>query len=109
MGGIISLPLIIIVLNLGDIFNFFLDSIGISIYCRRVVAITISLAILVLTTFLVLIFFASLTLVGRRLLMFATRYVSERSVSRFSLSKVFILLFCGPVPSETLRVYLAGA
>ena len=62
-----SLPIAVEALDLEDISLVFLDNVGISNRCRRVVTINTSLAS-ILKTFLVLVFFARLTLVGRKLL-----------------------------------------
>lgn len=74
--------------NLEDVFLVFLDNIGISNHCRGVVAMSTILALLVPKTFLlvVLVYFAILALVGGRLLVLVTRYVSRRIVSGFSPS-----------------------
>ena len=56
----------------------------------------------------VLVFLASLALVGKRLLVLVTRYVSGRSISRFSPSRVLLLFFHKPVPLETPRIDLPG-
>ena len=65
---------------------------------------TLFLPSIILKTFLVvLIFFISLALVGKRLLkVLSTRYVSGKSDSRLFLSRVFLLYFCKLVPLETL-------
>ena len=39
-----SLPMTVVALDLGDIFHFLLDSAGVNICCRKVVAITLSLS-----------------------------------------------------------------
>lgn len=93
------LLVIVEVLNFGDIFHFLLNDVGISIYCKRVVA-TTSLVTLAPSTSLILVFHTSLALVGGRLRVLATRYVNRRNVSRFILSKIFLLLFSKHVPLE---------
>lgn len=80
-------------LDLGDVSLVFLDGIGVSICCRGVVAIT-TLLVLVPRTSLVLVFPARLVLVGGKLLVLTTRYVSKGSDSGLSHSGVFLLLFC---------------
>lgn len=112
LGGIISLPIIVKKLNLGDIFYFFLDGADISIYsistrCKKVVAITPS-AILTLRIFLVLVFLTSLALVNRKLLVLTTRRIIRRDVSGLSLFGVFFLLFGRFVPSEILEIDFPG-
>lgn len=89
--------------ELKDVFLIFLDVIGVSTCCRGVVAIITLLALLTSRTSLlvVLIFFASLALVGVRLLVLATRYVSGKRVSEFNLSRVFFLLLYGLVSLGT--------
>ena len=47
---------------------------------------------------MVLIYLISLALVVRKLLMLAIKYVSEKNVSRLSLSRVLLLLFRKLVP-----------
>lgn len=88
--------------NLGDIFPFLFDNVSVSICYKEVMAIT-SLALLMpRTSLVVLVLLASLALVGRRLLVLTTRYISGRNVSELSPSKAFLLLFCKPVLLETL-------
>lgn len=88
-------------LDLGDILFFFLDDVSISTYCKKVVATTFLTLSALRISLVVLIFLASLALVDRKLLVFVTRCVSGRSVSRLSLSGVFLLLFLKLVPLET--------
>ena len=105
-----SLPVTIEALDLKDILEFLLDGIdyvGINTHYRGVVATTFSTT-LISRTSLVLVFFASLVLVGRRLLVFATKCVNRRGVNRFSPSKVFLLLFCRSIPLKILSVNLTG-
>lgn len=93
-----SLPIKGEALDLGDVsfvFPIFLNNVGICTYCRNVV-------ILVLKTFLFLVLFARLALVGGKLLMLTIRYVNGNSVSRLSFSGVFFLFFCGRIPLGTL-------
>ena len=105
-----SLPVTVVALNLGDIFHFFLDGAGVNTCCKRDVAITTFLAPLAPRIFLlvVLVFFASLVLVTRRLLMLTTRFVNKKNVSRLSIFGVILLFFVGPVLLETPGIYLAG-
>lgn len=107
-----SLLVTVEALDLGNIFHFFFDGVGVSthgvsIRCRRVVAIT-SLVILAPKTSLVLVFLATVALVGRRLLVLATRRISKRDVSRLNLFKVFFLLLGGLIPLKTPEVNLLG-
>lgn len=97
--------IIVEALDLGDIFQFFFDGVGIGIYCREVLAMT-PLAILALKTFLVLVFHANLALIDRKLLVLTTRYVSKMGVSGFSSFGVFLLLFGRPVPLRTSQINL---
>ena len=55
LGGVISLLVTAIILDLGDIFQFFFDNAGVNTCCRGVVAITSSLALLVLKTSLLVV------------------------------------------------------
>ena len=83
-----SLLMIGKVLNLGDVFLVFLDSIGVSTEYRKVVAtITPSVPLaLKISLLVVLVLFASLALVGGKLLVLVIRYISRRSVSGLSPS-----------------------
>ena len=85
--------MIVIVLNLGDIFYLFLDIISVGIYYREAVVFTISSTISVPRTSLKLVFLASLNLMGRRLLVLTTRCISERSISGLSFLKSFSSFF----------------
>ena len=60
-------PMIGIVFDLGDVFHFFLDDIGVSFCCGRVIAMTLFPAFTTLRTFLVVLALFGLALVGRRL------------------------------------------
>lgn len=84
------------VLDLGDVSLVILDGIGINTHSRGVVVTTIFLA-LASRTSLILVFFARLALVDRRLLVLINRYIIRKNVSRFSLSEVFLLLFRKPI------------
>ena len=90
-----------IALNLGDVFFFLFNDIGVCTYCKGVIT-AIFLIILTPKTSFVLVFFTSLALAGRKLLVLATRYISGKSVSTLGSSRVFFLLFYGFVPLETL-------
>ena len=89
------------ILDLRDIFPFFLDDVGVSTHCKRVMAITPSISLTSKTSLVVLFLFASLALVDRRLLVLATKYISGKSVSGLNLSKVFLFFFCEPVSLRT--------
>ena len=104
---IITLLIVIVAGDLGYIFLvfLFLDS-GVDIYYRKIVAATLS-AISASRISLVLVLLIRLVLVGRKLLMLATKCVSKGSISELSSSRVFFLLFCGPVLLRTPWVYLA--
>lgn len=106
------LPIVVIIFDLKDIFPFFLNDIGISTYCRRIMAMTLFLSPTTpkTTSLAVLVFFISLILVGRRLLgVLVTRYVSKRGVNELIFSRIFLLFFCRHVPLETLGVNLSDA
>ena len=96
------------VFNLADVFLFIFDDIGVSTCCKGVMATTLFLPCTTPKTFLVvLVFFASLGLVGGRLLgILTTRYVNKRSINGLISSKVFLFLFCRPVSSRILWVNL---
>lgn len=107
------MPLFItdIALNLGDIFFFFLDDIGVRTYCRGVIITTLFFSPTApKTTFLtVLVFFASPALVGKRLLgVLAIKYVSKEGVSGSIPFKDLFVLFYRPVLLETLGVNFLG-
>ena len=86
--------MVVEVLDLEDVFLIFLDGIGVSISYRKIVAITIFLAISASKISLVLVFLARLTLVDGKLLVLVTKCVSRGSVNRLSLFRVLLLLFC---------------
>lgn len=88
-----------------DIFFFFLKN-NINTYYRGVIAMTLFLSPLIMKTFLVvLVFFASLALIDRRLLgLLSTKYINRGDISGFHLSGVLILLFCRSIPLKTLDV-----
>lgn len=98
--GIMPFLVIVVVLNLGDIFHFLLNGIGVSTYCRGVgvmstftVSLTPRISLLV-----VLVLFANLALVSKRLLVLASGCVSKRNVSGLSLFGVFFLFYYEPIP-----------
>lgn len=97
-----SLLVIIEPLNLGLIFQFFLDSVDVNTRYKKVVVTTTSSLPLAPETSLlvVLLLLFYLFLVGRRLLVLATRYISRRNVYELSLSNILLLLLCGPVSFE---------
>lgn len=106
------MPLLIAVekFDLGDILLFFLDDIGISTYCRGVIATTPFLFLTTpkTTSLAVLFLFANLGLMDKRLLgVFTTRYVSGRGVNKHILSRIFLFLFCRFVSLETLGINLS--
>lgn len=87
-----------------DVFFFPLNAIN--IYYKKVMIAILSLPITGPRTFLaVLSLFASLALMDGRLLeVLFTKYINRGSVSGFILSGVILLLFCRPVPLETLYI-----
>ena len=104
-----SLLVIVEILNLGDIFHFFFDNVGVSTCCKKVIATTFLIPLAPKTSLLVvLVFLASLALVGGILLMLAIRYVSKKCVSEFSFSGVFLLLFHELVPSRIPGIDFLG-
>ena len=89
-------------------FIFFKNNVD--IYYSRIVAATLFLPFTMPKNFswVVLVFFAILTLVSQRLLgLLSTRYVSKGGASRFFLFRVLILFFFRFVPLETLSVNLS--
>ena len=103
------LLVIVEALNLRNISHFLFDGIGVSIHCKKIM-LTLSLtpSTLKISLLVVLVFLASLALVGRKLLVLATRYISRRSISERNPSGVLVLLFCRPIPSRTPQIYLAN-
>ena len=92
-----------VALDLEDVFlviPVLLNDVDICTCCKEVVIATF-LATLASKTFLVLVFLACLALVGRKLLVLATRYISKSSINGLNSSRVFLLLFCRPVSSGT--------
>ena len=87
-----SLLIVVEALDLGDVFVVFFDGVDVSIYYKRVVATTTPLS-LTPKSFLILVFLARLALVGRKLLVLATRCVNGKIISRFSSSRIFLLFF----------------
>lgn len=90
-----------VALDLEDVFYFFFNNVGVYTYYSKGVTATLP-ATSAPKTSLILVFFASLALVDRKLLMLATRYVSKKSVNELSFFEVFFLFFCKPVLSKTL-------
>lgn len=108
------MPLLIAIeiLDLGDIFPYFLNDISINTCYSRVMAPTLSLffTILKTTSLIVFILFASLALVDVRLLrVLTTKYISGQGVSGFIPFRVFLHLFCRPLPLKILGVIFLGA
>lgn len=96
-----TFPVTIEVINLEDIFHSFFYGIGISIHYKKVLT-TISLAPLVLRiSLMVLVLLASLALVGEKLPMLITKYVSGRNINRFGFSEVLLLFFVVLFPQDT--------
>lgn len=66
--GVIPFPIVVVILNLKDIFPFFLDDIGINTCCKEVIVTTLFLAPMALRiSLVVMFFFAKLALKGGRL------------------------------------------
>lgn len=81
-------------LNLQDVFSFFVDSICISIFLKGVITTTLFLgALAIKTSLVVLVVLANLALVGGRLLLFITRYISEKIISILNLFEDLLLFF----------------
>lgn len=105
----------VVALDLRDIFLFFLNDVGVSTYYRRVIATTLFLTLFLsstiprTTSLVVQVFFASITLVGRRLLGMLARYINGKDVNRLILSEVFFLFFCRLVLLEILDINFLGA
>lgn len=76
-----------VALDLEDVFLFFLDDIGVCIYCKQVMAKTLFPApTMRKISLVVLVLFARLVQKDRRLWVLATRYISGRSVGGLSPS-----------------------
>ena len=108
LDGIIPLLIIVEILDLEDLFAFLLNDVGVSTYCKRVMATNLLTSLVPRTSVVVLVFLASLVLVSKKLLMLTTRYVSKRSVSELRFFRVFFLPLCGCVSLETLQINLSG-
>lgn len=92
-----------------DILLFFLDDIE-NCYKEVMVAILFLPLMVPITFLVVLVFFASLALVSRRLLgMLLTKYINGKSVNRLIFYKVFFLYFCRLVILETPSINLLDA
>lgn len=101
----------VVKLDLIDVFPFFLDNIGVSNYCKGVIATTLFLSSTVPKTIflLVLVFFAGLALVNRRLLeIFTIKYISGKGVNRFIPSRVLLLFLCKHLTFEIFGVNLSS-
>lgn len=97
-------PMVVIALDLGDIFLFFHKN-NVNTCGRRVVAAALFLSsAMPEISWEILVFFACLALMGRLL----TRHVSKEKISRLGFSRIFFLLFCRLVSSETLNANLTG-
>ena len=111
LGGIISLPVTVIALDLRDIFHFLFDVAGVNIRCRKVVAATTLLTLLAprtsLLVVLVLFWIGGGSLLSGKWQL-STRWVSKGGVGGLILSGVLLLLFCRLVPPGTPWVYIAG-
>lgn len=92
-----------------DILPLFLGN-DVNTYCKRVMATILSLSPIIPRAFLlVLVYFAGLAMVEKRLIgLLSTRYVNKESVSGFILPKVLILFLCRFVPLEILDINHAG-
>ena len=99
-----SLPVIVLALDLREIFFLFLDSGGVDIRCNRVMAMTLSLSASSAprtSLLVVLVFLGGRSLPCRKRL-FSTRRVSREGVGGLILSNgVFLFLPGEPVPSGT--------
>lgn len=96
--GVMTIFFIVKVLNMGNIFFFSLDTIN--TYCKGVMVVTMFLSTMILKiSLMVLVFFAGLVLMGRRLLrVLLTRCISKRSVNGLILPKIFLLFFYRLIP-----------
>lgn len=94
--------------NLKNIFFIFLDGIGISINCKKAMVTTFLTPLTPKKFLVILVFLASLALMGKRLLVFATKYISRRSVSGLNSFGVFSVFFYGFVPLRILQINLSG-
>ena len=94
--------MIIVALDLRDIFHFLFNGTGINTRGKRVAALFLSLFILK-TLVLVLLWVGGRGLVSGRWL-FLTKYVSKGGVGRLIFFSIFLLFFCRPVSLETLDV-----
>lgn len=98
------LSFIVEILNMRDIFSFFLDNVSVGINYWEVMATILFLPPMAPKIFLiVLVLFVSPALVGGRLLeMLAIKYINGKNISRIIPSRVFLRLFCRLIPLKTL-------
>ena len=106
LGGIMSLLVIVLALDLENIFYFHLHGAGVNTHCRGVVTATLSLLAPSTSRTSLLAVLIFLQVGGGSLLsgkgLFSTKCVSRRGVDRLILlTGVFPLLFSGLVPSGT--------
>lgn len=84
-----------VALNLEDVFLFFFDNVGVCTCYRRVLATTLLALLVPKTSLVVLVFFASLALMGGRLLVLA---IAERVSVDLVFLKFFSSFFVGLFP-----------
>ena len=87
---------------------FLYDDVSISTCCRGVIVTTFLALLAPKTSFVVLVFFASLALVGGRLLVLVIRYVSGRSIIGLYISTVILFFFCKSILLESIFWVLEG-
>ena len=108
-----SLPVIVVALDLGNIFHFILSNTGVDTRCRGVVIVALFLSApsalrTSLLVVLVLFWVGGRSLLSRKEL-FSTRRISRGGVGRPILSTgVFLLLHNGPVPFGTPQVHVVS-
>ena len=96
------LPVIVEAFDLDDIFPFLLDDVGVSTYCKGVMATTFLALLALKISLAILIFLASLTLIGRNWCL-SLDTLAERMSVDLILPKSFSSFFLGLFPWEYLE------
>lgn len=92
----------VIAVYLGNLLPFLFKN-NVDTRGREIMAATLFLSSVVLEiSLVVLVFLASLALIGG----LSIRYLSREKISRLSFSRVFLPFICRPIPLETLSINL---
>lgn len=80
--------MVVIVLDLEDVFPFFLNDISVSTYCKEAIATTLSLSPMApRTSLVIMVLFTGLVLIGE----LSTRHINRGGISRLILFRVLFL------------------